>query len=98
MTADALLLDVGDDTGALVIYAHPELDGREVEILPVHASGHHHPVHNVVRERRVGSRHVHAAVFPDLPAGRYVPYDSDIARRHGTFDIAGGAITEIDWR
>ena len=73
---------MGDDTGALVIYAHPELDGRESEILPVHASGHDHPVHNVVRERRVGSRHVHAAVFPDLPAGRYaLPYDSDIADR-----------------
>jgi hypothetical protein len=55
-------------------------------------------VHNVVRERRVGSRHVHAAVFPDLPAGRYVPYDSDIAKRYGSFDVSGGTITEIDWR
>ena len=98
MTADALLLDVGDETGALVIYAHPELDGREVEILPVHASGHDHPVHNVVRERRTGSGYVHAAVFPDLAAGRYGPYDSDIAERHGAFDVSGGAITEIDWR
>lgn len=99
MATDVLLLDVGEDTGALVIYAHPELDGRELEILPVHVSGHDHPVHNVVRRRRVSTGIVHAAVFPDLPAGQYVPYNNNnVADRLGVIEVVGGTITEIDWR
>ena len=97
MAADALLLDVGDDTGALVIYAHPELDGREVEILPVHASGHHHTVHNVVLNAVSAAGICMLQCFPICrPVGTC--RTTAIRRRHGTFDIAGGTITEIDWR
>jgi hypothetical protein len=67
MTADSLVVDIGGDTGALIVYAPPDLVGREIEIARAETSSAH-PVH-IVRARRVGSWVVHAAVFPDLPAG-----------------------------
>ena len=70
MTADALVVDIGGDTGALIVYAPPVLVGREIEIARADTSSGH-PVHNVVRPRRVGPWVVHAAVFPGLPAGTY---------------------------
>jgi hypothetical protein len=88
MTADSLVVDIGGDTGALIVYAPPDLVGREFEIARAETSSAH-PVHNVVRARRVGPWVVHAAVFPDLPAGTYRRYrngvgdEQSFARRGG---------------
>ena len=52
VTTDALLVDVGGDSGALVVYASEDFVGHEIEIARAEdPSGH--PVHNVVRARRV---------------------------------------------
>jgi len=95
MTADSLVVDVGGDTGALIVYAPPDLVGREIEIARAETPPGH-PVHNVVRPRRVGQRVVHAAVFPDLPAGTYRRYRNGVADGP-SFAVAGGRVTEIDW-
>jgi hypothetical protein len=91
---DYLVVDVRATTGALVIYAPEAMAGREIEIARDGAAPGH-PVHNVIRPRRVGTEILYAAVFPALPAGRYGPY------RQGTtgelFSIVGGKVTEIEW-
>jgi hypothetical protein len=93
--ADWLVVDVGGDTGALIVYAPPDLVGREIEIARAETPPGH-PAHNVVRPRRVGPRVVHAAVFPDLPAGTYRRYRNGVVDGP-SFAVAGGRVTEIDW-
>jgi hypothetical protein len=94
---DAVLVDIGGDTGALVVYAPADMIGHEIEI-----ARHDddldttHPVHNVVRRRRIGTRSVCAAVFPDLAAGTYVRY-GDRRVRADPFTVRGGSVTEIEW-
>jgi hypothetical protein len=96
VTTDALLVDIGGDSGALVIYASEQLIGHEIEIARAEdPSGH--PVHNVVRARRVGDEVVCAAVFPVLPAGTYVPYGDRLPSGRTTFSVVGGRVTELDW-
>jgi hypothetical protein len=95
MTADSLVVDIGGDTGALIVYAPPDLVGREIEIARADTSSGH-PAHNVVRPRRVGRWVVHAAVFPDLPAGTYYRYRNGVGHEP-SFAVAGGRVTEIDW-
>jgi len=113
--SDVLLVDIGGDTGALVVYATDDLVGKEIEIVALGSHLHHgspeshgaaghrhdrpvsdHPVHNVVRRRRVGPNTYCAAVFPDLKAGTYRPYGTGVADLE-PFTIVGGGITEIDW-
>jgi hypothetical protein len=95
MTADSLVVDVGGDIGALIVYAPPDLVGREIEIVRADAPPAH-PAHNVVRPRRVGPWVVHAAVFPDLPAGTYRRCRNGVPDGP-SFAVAGGRVTEIDW-
>jgi hypothetical protein len=100
--SEALLVDIGGDVGALVVYADEELVGHEVEIVSVGAAGRGavqptgKPVHNVVRRRRVGTQVIYAAVFPDLPAGVYEPY-GQTAGGHQLIPVVGGRVTEISW-
>ncbi|MGH9120002.1 MAG: phospholipase [Acidimicrobiales bacterium] len=98
MTAgDALVVDIGGETGALVVYAPADLAGQEIEIAR-DGTIPDHPVHNVVRPRRIGIDDVVcAAVFPDLPAGRYVPFGGPRVRAEA-FTVTGGRVTEIEWR
>ncbi len=67
---DHLVLDIGGDVGALVIYATADHDGAEIEISPASDLGARS--HNVVRARRTQSAGRHAAVFPALSAGDYI--------------------------
>ncbi|HEU0212468.1 MAG TPA: hypothetical protein VFR13_00170 [Jiangellaceae bacterium] len=95
MTTDSLVVDIGGDVGALIVYAPPQLVGQEIEITAVGTSSVH-PLHNVVRPRRAGTRVVHAAVFPDLPAGTYHRRGNGVADVRA-FTVTGGRVTEVDW-
>jgi hypothetical protein len=92
---DALLLDIGGDTGALAIYTSAERDRTEIEVSP--AGDDHARTHNVVRSRQTGSATRHAAVFPALPAGDYAVW-SDAVTQAGTVTIHGGHVTEFRLR
>jgi hypothetical protein len=94
---DALLIDIGGDRGALVVYAPAHLDGREVEVVPVGRPAPHHPPHNVVRPRRVAGAVVHAAVFPDLPPGDYLPHGGWTSPE-GRLTVTAGRVVETEWR
>jgi hypothetical protein len=89
------VLDIGGDTGALVVYADQSLEGQEVEI--ARSSGPGHVAHNVVRARTTACGVVFAAVFPAVTAGEYKILDRDgISER--AFVVDGGAVAEVDCR
>jgi hypothetical protein len=92
LSADNLLLDIGADTGALIIHAGPERDQDEIEISPAGTSGAR--THNVVRARRTPAGTQYAAVFPALPAGDYVVWRDTITAA-GLATITGGRVTTI---
>jgi hypothetical protein len=92
------MLDIGGDTGALVVYAAPLYLGHEIE-MRAHG-GMWAGVHTAVRARHVGDTVLYAGVFGSLPAGRY-----DLRVRHGrghshrasmgqTVTVNPGAVTE----
>src|SRR5919202_5337785 len=64
-----IVLDIGQDIGALIVYTGPELRGREIEISPKGNAARR--THMEVLERTVTGQTVWAAVFPALSAGDY---------------------------
>ncbi len=90
-----VVLDIGEELGALIIYADPEMHGREIEISP--AGRDHERSHKEVLERSEGERPAFTAVFDALPAGAYTLWaDGHPRARH--VRIAGSAIAQLDWR
>jgi hypothetical protein len=90
-----VVLDLGADVGALILYTPAGLDGREIEI-----SRDTDPTarrtHSQVRARHLPAVTRYAAVYPGLPAGSYTIWagDRDAA---GTVVITGGEITSWNW-
>lgn len=90
----SVVLDIGGDIGALIVYTTEELRGCEIE---VSLKGNDvRRIHTGVLERRIGERPVIAAVFPALRAGEYDLWQHDPGRDRVI--IAGGAVTEVDCR
>jgi hypothetical protein len=90
-----IVVDVGEGRGALVLTSAKELWGCEVEI----ASDEDRSVrtHVYVLTRSVAGGTVHAAVFPSLPAGRYVVFDLR-GRPAQSLDVRSGSITTARWQ
>jgi hypothetical protein len=89
-----VVLDIGGDIGALVLHTPHELAGMEIDIFRV---GEDRPaMHTAVRERHLPDGHVHAAVYPTVPAGDYVVRAVG-ARPSIPVTIRGGHVTEVSW-
>ncbi len=87
-----VVLDIGQDTGALIIYTRKDLHGYQIDVsLKGNATAKR--VHTDVLERNIGGRVVFAAVFAELPEGEYNTWSDPIE----TFTITGGHITELHW-
>lgn len=89
------VLDIGGDTGALVIYADELVVGSEIEICPSGDLAKRE--HNVVRARRTQTGFVYAAVFPSLKQGEYSVLAKDLLPSHEV-SVIGGSVSEIDCR
>jgi hypothetical protein len=91
-----VVLDIGGDIGALVVYTPQILDGEEIEIRP---SGTDWSGRHVAVRARPGSHAVYAAVFPSLPEGTYElrlrPYPPG-GIIHRT-QVAGAQVAELQW-
>ena len=86
---ESVVLDIGDDVGALVLYTSAALHGREIEVNPLGSDARR--VHSAVLERSVNGRLMYAAVYPELKAGDYeVCCDS-----RPRFTITGGSVVEV---
>ncbi|MFC0028827.1 phospholipase [Micromonospora chaiyaphumensis] len=88
------MLDLGGESGALIIHTGRHLHGREIEIS--RADRDEPRTHSAVRERHVRDGVVHCAVYPDLAAGPYTVW-WDSATPAGVISVAGGAIAEFVW-
>ncbi len=87
-----IVLDIGQETGALILYTGEELRGKEIEVSSKGNDAHR--VHTAIWERRFNGRVVFAGVFPSLPAGDYTIWTnptSDVM-------IVGGRVAEVDLR
>jgi hypothetical protein len=89
-----VVLDIGDDLGALIVHTDAALHGTEIEISPEGAD--HDRSHKDVLERAIGDRAAFTAVFDRLPEGSYTLWTEGVARVRGV-QVAGGAVAELDW-
>ena len=88
-TAGSVVLNLSDEIGALIIEAERDLLGREIEISRVSGGPR---THAMVRERLVDPLPRYDAVYPDLPAGRYIVWQ-DPATATATVEVRGGQVT-----
>jgi hypothetical protein len=87
--AGSVVLQLGEHIGALILEAGPARLGAEIEISPADGGPR---THSMVRERLVAPHPRYDAVYPDLPAGRYVVW-RDCATADATIEVRGGEIT-----
>ena len=88
-----VVVDIGADIGALVVYTPEHFNGLEIEVSPADDGPR---THTIVRPRRLPHAVTHAAVFPRLAAGRYTLLGiGTIASSPVT--ITGGTVTEMNW-
>ena len=94
----SVLLDIGDDVGAVVVLMPPSMDGVEVEIRSsvVTHEGHHHP-HVAVVTRPVAGGAVPSLVFPEVREGRYALCLKGSADVVTTVEVVGGEVTTAVW-
>ena len=90
-----VVLDIGEEYGALIVYTDPDLHGVEVEISPIGADADRQ--HKEVLERSVDGSPAFTAVFDRLAAGEYTLWVADEARARAVA-VSGGKIAELDWR
>jgi hypothetical protein len=90
-----VVLDLGADTGALILYTPPELDRAEIEISR-DDEPHAHRTHSQVRARPMKTVTEYAAVYPGLRAGQYTIW-RDERQPAATVTITGGQVTSCRW-
>jgi hypothetical protein len=84
-----VMLDIGGDIGALLLYTTGAQDGSEIDIERVDSGQRSHVA---VRERKLTTGTAYAAVYPALAAGDYLLHLPGGAR---PVTITGGAINEV---
>ena len=92
---EQVVLEIGADLGALVVYTGDDLHGVEIEISPTGADASRE--HKEVLHRPAGGSEIHAAVFDRLREGGYTLWVGGEAVARDV-QIGGGRITELDWR
>jgi hypothetical protein len=91
---EPVVLDIGDDLGALIVHTDAAMHGVEVEIS---ASGHDDErTHKDVLEREINGRPAYTAVFDKLSEGTYTLWVDDVARASDVV-VTGAAVAELDW-
>ena len=90
-----VVLDIGDDVGALIVHTDGKLHGVEVEISPAEDDARRS--HKEVLERKIAGRPAFTGVFDGLKQGVYTLWIDGAARARGVA-ITGGEIAELDWR
>ena len=93
-----VVMELGGDIGALVLYTPAEMDGDEIEISrdDEPGAGLARRTHSQVRPRHMGTVTRYAAVYPGLAAGSYAIWRDERARA-ATVSIAGGQVTSCRW-
>jgi hypothetical protein len=90
-----VVLEIGGELGALVVYTDPGLHGKEIEIS--RSGEDDRRSHKDVLERWRGTVPAFAAVFDRIAEGTYTLWVDDAARARD-IAIRGGSVTELDWQ
>ena len=90
---EALVLDIGGEIGALILYADESCLGLEIDLTPVGAPRSHH-THTMIRRRRAVNREFIAGVYPELVEGTYTVWGID-GLPLGEVVIEGGHVSEF---
>jgi hypothetical protein len=91
---EPVVLEIGGELGALIVYTDPVLLHQEIEISPAGEDARRS--HKDVLERVVGGRSFYAAVFDQLSDGTYTLWhDGNVRTREAR--VAGGTIAELHW-
>lgn len=93
-TEGSVVLDIGQDTGAVIIHTGAEHDGLEIEVSPVTDPARR--THAAVRPRHLPGRVIHCLLIAPLEAGEYTVW-RDADTPHGTVTVTGGAVAEYRW-
>ena len=90
-----VVMELGADVGALILYTPAHRDGEEIEI-----SRDDDPAvprtHSQVRPRHLGAVTKYAAVYPGLAAGPYTLW-RDERTPADSVTVTGGQITTCHW-
>jgi hypothetical protein len=89
-----VVLDIGGDIGALIIYTPASCHGEEIEVSPVDAPQRR--THAAVRARYTGAGVCWSVVIGGLTTGQYVVWRDPLTPA-GKVDIVGGSVTEFEW-
>ncbi len=92
---EPVVLDIGGEMGALVLYTPAALHGREIEVSPL--GNDERRVHTAVLRRSLNQHTLYAAVYAELPAGDYRIWGDDPTLTDRV-SIAAGCVAEVDWR
>ena len=93
-TEGSVVMEVGGDIGAVVVYTPDALAGLEIELAL--RGDDHQFVHTEVRERQLPDGTIYAGVFPAVPSGEYtlLPVAALPAL---DVDVEGGYVAELSW-
>jgi hypothetical protein len=89
-----VVLEIGEDVGALIVLADARMHGVEIEISP--AADDRRRSHKEVLERVTGGQPAYTAVFDQLPAGTYTLWVDGVAWTRGV-RIDGGRVAQLHW-
>ncbi len=92
---EPVVLDIGGENGALVVYAEAELLDTPIEVSPTGSDTAR--FHQHILERPLPSGTSYAAVFDKITQGEYTLWLRDQARVRG-LEITGGTVSQVDWR
>jgi hypothetical protein len=89
-----VVLDIGQDIGALIVHTEAGMLGVEVEIS---ATGQdNRRTHKDVLEREINGGPAYTAVFDKIREGTYTLWVDNVARARDVV-VTGGAVAELDW-
>jgi hypothetical protein len=92
----AVVLDIGGEIGAAIIYAPSRLGGQEFEVRPLGAAWD--GTHVAVRECRLPGGTRWAALFSSLRQGSYeTRLKGDDTSHVLAFEVTGGRVAAADW-
>jgi hypothetical protein len=90
-----VVMEVGGDIGALILYTPADLNGREIEISQDDDPGARR-THSQVRPRHAPATIRYAAVYPDLAAGPYTIWRDEQSPAAAAV-VTGGQVTTSYW-
>jgi hypothetical protein len=91
---EQVVLDIGEDIGALIVHTDAGMLGVEVEISATGQDDRR--THKDVLEREINGRPAYTAVFDKVREGSYTLWVDDVARAREVL-VAGATIAQLDW-